>query len=122
MYVHRGSFSQRGRGLGNIFGSLMRAVVPIGKSIFKSPITKSILRTVRDTALEGGVSMASDALRGRDVGESFQDSLGTAKNRLADSLESGLAQHNRPAVKRKGRGRRGGTKKRRRQSNLDLLS
>lgn len=117
MYIHKGAFSQRGRGLGNIFGSLMRAVIPLGKSIFRSPITKSILNSVKDSAIQGGVSVASDALRGGDVKESLKKNLGNARDRLANTLDSNFQTGKRS----KKRGKGGGKKKKRRQLT-DLLA
>lgn len=122
MYIHKGSFTQRGRGLGNIFGALLRAVIPVGKSILKSPITKSILTTAKDTAIQGGISLAADALRGGDVGESLKQNLNVAKTRMADTLESAVANRNRPATKKKRPARRGGARKRFKHSSPDLLS
>jgi hypothetical protein len=55
---------QRGNGLGSIFGSIFKAV---------APLAKSALRTVGKTALRTGLSVAGDALSGRNVVESLED-------------------------------------------------
>jgi hypothetical protein len=103
---HQGPYLQRGGGLGNIFGSLFKAIIPaaskLGRNIIKSPLTKSILKSAKDTAVEGGLTLASDALRGRDMGESVQKNLKRARSRVADAIESGIA----PPPKKKGRRKR----------------
>ena len=123
MYIHRGAFSQRGRGLGSIFSSLIRAVIPaaskVGKAMLKSPITKELLKTAKDTAIQGGVSLAADALRGEDMSESLQQNLNMAKERMADSMETAFTRK-RPGNKRK-KPRRGGVGKRLRRSH-DIFS
>ena len=92
MYIHRGAFTQRGRGLGSIFSSLIRAVIPVaskvGRAMIKSPITKELLNTVKDTAIQGGVSLAADALRGNNMEDSLQENLNMAKERMAQTIET----------------------------------
>jgi hypothetical protein len=55
---------QRGNGLGSIFGTIFKAV---------APLAKSALRTVGKSVLKTGLSVAGDALSGRNVVESMED-------------------------------------------------
>jgi hypothetical protein len=99
MIIHHGPFIQRGRGLGSLLGSLFKAVIPVasrvGRSIIRSPITKSVLRTAKDAAIEGGLSLAVDALRGNKVAESAQQNVEQAKNKIADAIEKGTINRKR---------------------------
>ena len=53
-----GAAFQRGYGLGNIFASLGKAILPL---------VKSVAKTIRKQALKNGVAFASDVLAGKNV-------------------------------------------------------
>jgi hypothetical protein len=80
-----GSFSgtpyQRGHGLGSMFSGLLRSVFPLFKSAAKA---------VGKTALKTGLAVASDALHGRDVAESFKDHGRAAASELVDKAQEKL--------------------------------
>ena len=46
---HRGIYIQKGRGIGGIFSSLFRTLIPIGKSVLKK--VPSIIKSVNKSAL-----------------------------------------------------------------------
>lgn len=64
MIGFRGSAYQRGGGFGSLLGSLFRSFLPIAKTVGK---------TVGKQALRTGAEVASDALQGRDIGQSFEE-------------------------------------------------
>ena len=61
-YFH-GSPHQRGSGLGSLFGGLIRAIMPAAKSALKA-VGREAIRT--------GIGVASDALAGQNVAQSFE--------------------------------------------------
>lgn len=94
MIIHRGAFLQRGRGIGSIFASLFKAVVPafksIGRAIIKSPITKSALSTAKNKAIDAGIQIAADALSGENIGQSISKNLKTVSSAIGDDVVSSL--------------------------------
>lgn len=80
---HRGRRIQAGRGLGSIFGGLMRGLLPAAKAavhtigrVAKSNTGKAVGRALKDAALKGTL----DVLEGGKVGD-------TAKRRLKQATK-----------------------------------
>lgn len=118
---------QRGQGIGNLLGSLFKSFIPvaskIGRSILGSPITKSVLRGARDAALEGGLNVATDALRGADVNRSIEKNLEGARNSVAGAVDRGRKRKKHGAYKKPAkRARPSGARRVRRSRRRDLLS
>lgn len=117
MNYHRGLYVQRGRGLGNIFSSIFRAVAPtlagIGKSIIKSPITKNLLSTAKKSAVNAGLNLVSDTLAGENVGRSLKRSANRARVDFIDVIESGRNKKKRSKITPKTRRNVGFTRSRR---------
>lgn len=90
MYIHRGPFIQRGRGIGSLLGSLFRGIVPalkaLGTSLLSSPVTKAIGNTAKDAAIETGIKMAADAIEGKNMKQSLDENLLKARKRVAESI------------------------------------
>lgn len=93
MNFHAGARYQRGRGLGSIFGGLMRGFMPvlskglsIGKKILGSDIAKNIGGTLLDSGTRAAKNLAADLLEGKDVRMSAQDELNEAKKKIASTL------------------------------------
>jgi outer membrane biosynthesis protein TonB len=80
MDYHRGPYIQRGRGIGSIFRSIGQFVLPavstLGKNLLSSPITKSVLKTVKNSAIDAGLNLAADTLAGKNIPQSLITSLG----------------------------------------------
>lgn len=98
MYVHRGPYLQRGRGLGNIFGSLFRTVLPALKTLrsysltaLKSNLVRNAGRSIASSALQGGISAVTDALDGKNVKKSLNSSLSNAKRELSRTIKESAA-------------------------------
>lgn len=90
---------QRGAGLGNVFRSIFRALLPIAKSAGK---------TIGREALSAGAQIASDVVAGENVADSFKSRSREAGARLlrkgADKLEGGRL--GRTPIKRRKRSKR----------------
>ena len=85
---------QRGRGLGGLlrmFKSLFSPVLKsVGKNVVKaatSNTAKSIAKTLGEQAIESGLNLATDALRGNNFKESANNEFAAFKNTAADSLD-----------------------------------
>jgi hypothetical protein len=91
MLYHKGKFIQRGHGLGNIFGSLFRAIMPVAKNVFSrivsSPITKSLAQTASESATRAGMQLANDVLSGENVGQSLKKGLGTVGSDVIETAK-----------------------------------
>jgi hypothetical protein len=90
MEYHRGRYIQRGRGIGSILSSFFRTVFPIvksiGSSILKSPVTKEVLSTAKNSAIDAGLNIAADALSGENVADSMAKHAGSASKKVGISL------------------------------------
>ena len=99
---YAGGIYQRGYGIGSIFRGLFRAALPIIKQQ-----GKAIAKSVGRKAMKTGVRLASDALRGRDMGESV-------KIRLAQALHEAPVRKVKRGTTSSHKGRRGKASKKRR--------
>ena len=101
---HRGPYVQRGRGFGSLFSSLFRYAVPalktLGGKIMNSSITRNVGKTLANSAMQGGLSLAADGLAGKNVGESFSKNIEKARQDVASTLRK-EAVSRRPPAKRK---------------------
>ena len=86
---------QRGRGIGGLLRLVKSLFTPLvksaGKSIVKAATSntgKAVLNTIKDQAIDSGIKLATDALRGEDMNESLQSELQTVKHKAADGLEN----------------------------------
>ncbi len=83
MNIHRSDlYVQRGSGIGNIFTNIFRGLVPlasklfhVGKKVVASPTGQKILTAAKRTAMDAGIDIASDVLRGENVKASTKKSL-----------------------------------------------
>lgn len=93
MNFHAGARYQRGRGLGALFGGLLRGFAPLarmgfnaGKKIINSDLVKNIGSTLADSGKKAITNMAADFLEGKNVSETAQHELNEAKRRIAGNL------------------------------------
>jgi hypothetical protein len=86
---HRGNYIQRGRGLGSFLGSLLTGAKEVGRKIISSPIAQDVLKAAKKSAIEAGINVATDTLRGKKkFSSSVRDNLSVAKSAIADAIES----------------------------------
>jgi len=88
---HRGVLFQKGRGIGGIFSSLLRTLVPIGKTIIKSApsIIKStakspIGRKLRKSAKKVALNTAKNLIKSGDVNKTFHKTIEESKREVED--------------------------------------
>ena len=85
---------QRGRGLGGLLRMIKSIFTPVLKSVGKNVVkaatsntAKSIAKTLGEQAIESGINLATDALRGNSIKESASNEFNAFKNTTADTLE-----------------------------------
>ena len=95
---------QRGRGIGGLLRLVKSVFSPFiksaGKTIIKAATSdtgKNILNSVKDQALETGLHLASDVLRGKDMKESVQNEVQNVKRKAADFIENVASKKQRKA-------------------------
>jgi hypothetical protein len=93
MNYHSGLRYQRGRGLGALFGGLLRGFAPLarlglnaGKKLLQSNVVKNIGTTLLDSGKQALTNIAADYLEGKDTSLTAQDELDQAKKRIASTL------------------------------------
>ena len=102
MNYHRGPYIQRGKGLGNFLGSILKRAIPvissIGKSILGSPVTRNVASAAKQAAIDTSLGLVSDAIEGKNLGQSVQENVGRARTRIAKSLRDSRLQSNPPII------------------------
>lgn len=93
MNFHAGARYQRGRGLGALFGGLLRGFAPLarmglsaGKKFLNSDIVRNIGSTLADSGRKAVTNIAADFLEGKNVSETAQNELTEAKRKIASTL------------------------------------
>ena len=99
---HRGVLFQKGRGIGGIFSSLLRTLLPIGKTIIKSApsIIKStskspIGRKLRKSAKKVALNTAKNLIKSGDVNKTFKKSIEESKKEVEDVLRGSKGSRKR---------------------------
>lgn len=117
MNYHRGPYIQRGSGFGSILGGLFKAALPVlssvGKGILGSPVTKRLISSGKQAAIDTGVNILSDAIEGRNLRESLQENIGEARSRVAESLRQSRQARTPRMKKRRGISRTSRTSRKR---------
>ena len=94
-----GEYLQRGRGLGGLLRLAKSVFSPIVRTVTKaakSNTGKAILNALKEQAIESTVNLATDALRGNDMSESFQGEFNSIRENAANSIESLRKPRKRP--------------------------
>lgn len=93
MNFHAGARYQRGRGLGALFGGLIRGFAPLarmgltaGKKLLNSDLVRNIGSTLADSGRKAVTNIAADFLEGKNVSETAQNELTEAKRKIASTL------------------------------------
>ena len=99
---HRGVLFQKGRGIGGIFSSLLRTLLPIWRTIIKSApsILKStskppIGRRIRKSAKKVALNTAKNLIKSGDVNKTFKKSIEDSKREVEDVLKGSKASKKR---------------------------
>ena len=113
-----GEYLQRGRGLGGLLRLAKSVFSPIVRTVTKaakSNTGKAILNALKEQAIESTVNLATDALRGNDMSESFQGEFNSIRENAANSMENLRKPKKRPKKRpQKGSGCESKAKKSRR--------
>ena len=98
---HTGLRFQQGRGLGSIFGAILRGFKPIakmglnaGKRFLKSDFAKNL-----DMGKTAATNIAVDLLEGKKFSDSAQEQLEEAKSKIATTLKGEGCNKKRTALK-----------------------
>ena len=85
--VFRGSSRQRGYGLGGMFRTMYRYIMPLFKS-HALPVLKKGAQFVGSEAIKAASNIAHDAIQGEDVKKSFKQHGSTAVNNISNEAQS----------------------------------
>ena len=92
---HRGVLIQRGRGIGGVFSSLFRTLLPIGKAVIKStpkfikqtaksPLGKKLQKSAQKVA----INTAKNLLETGDIKKTLKKSIEDSKKEVSNALLS----------------------------------
>ena len=91
---HRGILIQKGRGIGGVFNSLFRTLLPIGKAVIKSSpkIIKSAAKTplgkkLRKSAKKVALNTAKNLMESGDINKTFRKSIEDSKKEISNALQ-----------------------------------
>ena len=73
-----------------MYKSVVLAMQLFGQKLLASPKTQEVLNTVKKSALEAGMNVVKDTLRGKNFGSSVSDNVSSAKEAISESLLSAL--------------------------------
>lgn len=106
MNFHAGARYQRGRGLGAIFGGLMRGFAPllsrglaVGKKLLTSDLAKNIGSSLMESGTHAVKNLTADLLEGKDVATTAQEELNAAKKKIASTLRGSGKKRKRSCQK-----------------------
>jgi len=98
--IHRGPYMQRGMGIGSLFRSLFRAVIPMAKSGAKTLMTQGVravksrtgrklLKTAKRELTKGNIKAITGLISGQDnVAQDAKEDLTRARKRLGQTLQA----------------------------------
>jgi len=109
MRIHQSElYHMRGSGVGAIFSSIFRNLIPIassvfglGKQVLETKAGQKVLQAVKRPALQAGLDIASDALEGENVLKSIKKRGKQAGAKVVENVLSGKGKRG------KGKGARG---------------
>ena len=99
---HRGVILQRGRGIGGVFSSLFRTLLPIGKAVIKSTpkvinrMAKSnIGKQLKKSAKRIAIDTTKDLIRTRDINKAINKTVHDSKKEINNVLSASKTQRKR---------------------------
>lgn len=94
MLIHRGERFQSGRGIGSLFSGIIRGLKPLfsmglsaGKKLLTSETAKKLGSSVLDIGKEAAKNLAVDLLEGRNLNESLDKEMQSAKSQIASKIK-----------------------------------
>ena len=99
---HKGILLQKGRGIGGVFNSLFRTLLPIGKAVLKSSpkIIKSTARSplgrkLRKSAKKVALNTAKNLIESGDIKQTLKKSIEDSKQEVSNALNSSKSSRKR---------------------------
>jgi hypothetical protein len=96
MLFHKGERFQSGRGIESLFAGLFRTLKPLfsmglsaGKKVLASSAAKELGNTALDIGKSAAKNLAADLLEGKNMNESLNKELDTAKAKIATKIRGG---------------------------------
>ena len=100
---------QRGRGIGSIFSSIYRTVMPLvkraigtGSKLLKSKAGQAVTKSVKKRAMKAGLNVVQDALHGENVIDSAKREIKSAGGAVLGDMLMGAKKRKNPPTKRRG--------------------
>lgn len=114
MLVHESDlYTMRGAGIGSFFSNLFKGLIPLASKLFKvgtkaarSEVGQRVLNATKRTALEAGLDIAHDTLKGKNLKDSAKEHLTNAGDKMLEALDREFVR-----TRNKRGGRVGGKKK-----------
>ena len=99
---HKGVLLQKGRGIGGVFSSLFRTLLPIGKTVLKSSpkIIKNTARSplgrkLRKSAKKVALNTAKRLIESGDIKQTLKKSIEDSKQEVSNALNSSKSSRKR---------------------------
>ena len=99
---HKGILLQKGRGIGGVFNSFFRTLLPIGKLVLKSSpkIIKSTARSplgrkLRKSAKKVALNTAKNLIESGDIKQTLNKSIEDSKQEVSNALNSSKSSRKR---------------------------
>ena len=99
---HKGVLLQKGRGIGGVFSSLFRTLLPIGRAVLKSspkiiksttksPLGKKLRKSVQKVAL----NTAKNLMESGDINKTIKKSIEDSKKEVSNALKTSKGSRKR---------------------------
>ena len=92
---HRGVLTQRGKGIGGVFSSLFRNLLPIGKAfvrsspkIIKNTVKSPLGKKLRKSAKKVATNKARNLLESGNIDQTLKKSIEDSKKEVSNLLQS----------------------------------
>ena len=92
---HRGVLTQRGKGIGGVFSSLIRNLLPIGKAfvrsspkIIKNTVKSPLGKKLRRSAKKVAINTAKNLLESGDINKTLKKTIEDSKKEVSSALKS----------------------------------
>ena len=99
---HKGVLLQKGRGIGGVFSSLFRTLLPIGKTVLRSSprIIKNrsrspLGRKLRKSAKKVALNTAKRLIESGDIKQTLKKSIEDSKQEVSNALNSSKSSRKR---------------------------
>ena len=98
----RNPYIQHGAGFGNILRSIVKASVPalkfFGQQLASNQVVRNVGTSLKRSALQGVQELAKDVLAGKNIKQSFNNSLAQARRDVAATVKAHAANKSAPST------------------------